>query len=62
MASARKPIKYISGKYLEVIHQLFLYPSLFPVLRSCILLRPHVEARYRTQGQDAGMDTEITGE
>ncbi len=26
--------------YLEVIHQLFLYPPLYPVLRSCILLRP----------------------
>ncbi len=46
--------------YLEVIHQLFLYPSLYPVLRSCILLRLQTDGGHRTEDQDARVDTEIT--
>ncbi len=48
----------VRNPYLEVIHHLILYP----VLGSCILLRPHAKGGYRTGGQDADMDTEITGE
>ncbi len=48
--------------YLEVIHQLFLNPSLYAVLRSCILLRLQAKGGYRTKDQDAGMDVEISGE
>ncbi len=46
--------------YLGVRDQLCLYPSLCPVLRSYIL--PQAKGWYRTEGKDAGMDTEITGE
>ncbi len=48
--------------YLEIIYQLLLYPSLYPDLRSCILLRSHAEGGYKTKGQDARIDTEIIGE
>ncbi len=36
--------------------------SLYPVPSFCILLRPQAKGGYRTNGQDAWMDTEITGE
>ncbi len=52
----------IKVEYLKVMHQLFLYPSLYPVLRSCIILRSQTEGGYRNEGQDAAMNTKITVE
>ncbi len=47
--------------YLEVINTPVISLSIpYHVLRSCILLALHGEGGYRAEGQDAGMDIEIT--
>ncbi len=51
----------IKVEYLKVMHQLFLYPSLYPVQGSCILPTLQTKRGYMTNWQDTGIDTEITG-
>ncbi len=48
--------------YWDIIHQLYLYPSLYPVPSSCTLLRMQAKDGYRTERYDTEIDTEITGE
>ncbi len=52
----------LGNMYVNVIYYLFLYRSLYHILRYCILQMSHANGGYMMQEPDARIDTEITGE
>lgn len=51
-----------TSSYIEIFHHLCMDPSLYPVLRCCILSMLQAKEGYRTEGQDTWMNAAITGD